>query len=56
LTGRTLTGNKAPTEQELQQWLEENPTFEVLKVHHVPEASKLFNNYFLTHLPQKPKS
>ncbi|KAJ6642478.1 Death-inducer obliterator 1 [Pseudolycoriella hygida] len=30
-TGRVLTGNTAPTPDTLQQWLAENPTFEVVK-------------------------
>ncbi|XP_053382653.1 death-inducer obliterator 1-like isoform X2 [Mercenaria mercenaria] len=37
-TGRTLTGEKAPTESELKSWLEENPTFEILKSHNKPAA------------------
>jgi hypothetical protein len=41
-TGRTLTGEKAPTESEVKSWLEENPTFEILKSHNKPAPSKYY--------------
>ncbi|KAL4218462.1 Death-inducer obliterator 1 [Mactra antiquata] len=38
LTGRTLTGEKAPTESELKSWLAEHPNYEILKSHHKLES------------------
>ncbi|XP_052241831.1 death-inducer obliterator 1-like isoform X2 [Dreissena polymorpha] len=40
-TGKTLTGDKAPAESELTTWLQDNPTYEVLKSHNLPVAKPL---------------
>ncbi|KAH3740031.1 hypothetical protein DPMN_046726, partial [Dreissena polymorpha] len=37
----TLTGDKAPAESELTTWLQDNPTYEVLKSHNLPVAKPL---------------